>query len=141
MMDSMLFVALPYLAIIICVVGSIMRIRMMPMTYSALSSQFLESKTLVWGSVPWHIGIITVILAHLVALFFPGFWQMLMGYKNVLYVTEGLGLALAISCLFGLVVLTYRRVTSERVQAVTTGADLLVLVLLIVQVVLHRAWY
>ncbi|MBX9688272.1 MAG: respiratory nitrate reductase subunit gamma [Candidatus Obscuribacterales bacterium] len=150
MIDSVLFIALPYLAIFICIFGSIYRIRKMPMTYSALSSQFLESKSLVWGSVPWHIGIITIVLAHLFALICPGLWQMLMAYKNVLLITEALGLAMGICCLVGLIVLGIRRISSQRIQAVTSRMDLLVLFLLTAQVifgigtaVLHRwgaAW-
>lgn len=139
MTDTLLFVALPYLAIFVCVVGSIIRMRKLPMTYSSLSSQFLESKTLVWGSVPWHIGIIVILLAHVFALAFPGVWQMLMSYREVLLATEAVGIALGICCLFGLVVLSIRRITSDRVQAVTSSADLLVLVLLIAQVVLGIA--
>lgn len=135
MMDSVLFIALPYLAIVVCVFGSIYRMRNMPMTYSSLSSQFLESKTLVWGSVPWHIGIIVIILAHFVAFLFPGFWQMLMVHKTILYATEGIGLALGMACLLGLVVLIVRRITSDRVQAVSSPMDLLVLALLFAQVV------
>ena len=136
MTDTMLFIALPYLAIFVCVVGSVIRMRNLPLTYSSLSSQFLESKTLVWGSVPWHIGIITIILAHLFAFLCPGVWQMLMAHKTVLLATESAGLAFAICCLIGLVFLIIRRVTSDRVQAVTSPADLLVLALLTVQVIL-----
>lgn len=139
MIDVVLFVAFPYLAIVFCVLGSIIRMRTMPMTYSALSSQFLESKTLVWGSVPWHIGIISIILAHLIAFLFPGFWQMIVAQKNVLLGIEMVGLAFSFACLFGLVVLTFRRITSDRVQAVTSGVDLLVLFLLIAQVLVGIA--
>lgn len=134
MTDTMLFIALPYLAIFVCVLGCIIRIRNLPMTYSSLSSQFLESKTLLWGSVPWHIGIICIILAHLIAFLCPGFWQMLMAQKMVLLCTEAIGFALAICCFLGLIVLSVRRITSDRLQAVSSPADLLVLALLIVQV-------
>lgn len=150
MTDTMLFIALPYLAVFVCVVGSIIRIRNLPMTYSSLSSQFLESKSLLWGSVPWHIGIICIVLAHLLAFLCPGFWQMLMAQKTVLLCTEVMGLAFAICCFLGLIVLSVRRITSDRLQSVSSPVDLLVLALLLVQVasgiavaLLHRwgaAW-
>ncbi len=66
-LDNFFLIALPYLAVVICLVGSFYRIKTRPMTYSALSSQFLESKGLMWGSLPWHIGIITIIAAHFIA--------------------------------------------------------------------------
>ncbi len=136
MIDSLLFVALPYVAVVVCLVGSIIRIRKLPMTYSALSSQFLESKSLVWGSVPWHIGIISIVLAHLFAFLFPGAWQIFMSHESVLYTFEAIALSLAILCFLGLIVLSYRRITSNRVQAVTSAVDLLILFLLAAQVLL-----
>lgn len=139
MTDTMFFIALPYLSIFVCVVGSIMRMRSLPMTYSSISSQFLESKSLVWGSVPWHIGIISIVVAHLLAFLCPGFWQMLVAQTTILHTIEAIGLAFAICCLVGLVVLAVRRITSDRVQAVTSPVDLLVLCLLIVQVILGIA--
>jgi hypothetical protein len=57
MIDTLLFIVLPYLAVVLCIFGSIYRVRKAPMTYSALSSQFLESKGLMWGLTTlahWH---------------------------------------------------------------------------------------
>ncbi len=139
MIEQFLFVALPYLAIFVCVVGSIIRVRKLPMTYSALSSQFLESKNLAWGSLPWHIGIITIVLAHILCFAFPSAWNMLISQKHVLYGIEIAGLAFSFACLFGLLVLAYRRITSDRIQAVTSPVDLLVLLLLTIQVILGIA--
>ncbi|MBK9144042.1 MAG: respiratory nitrate reductase subunit gamma [Candidatus Melainabacteria bacterium] len=134
MIDSFLYIALPYVAIAICIVGSIYRIRKEPMTYSALSSQFLENNGLMWGSLPWHIGIILILLAHLLAFLCPELWQRLLSDRPVLLAVEVLGYGLSILCILGLVVLTIRRLTSPRIQAVTTVMDLLVLFLLLVQV-------
>lgn len=139
MTDTMFFIALPYLSIFVCVVGSILRMRSLPMTYSSLSSQFLESRALVWGSVPWHIGIIGIVLAHFVAFLCPGFWQMLVAHAVVMKSIEAIGLTCAICCFVGLIVLAVRRISSDRVQAVTSPVDLLVLLLLTVQVVLGIA--
>ncbi|MBY0435004.1 MAG: respiratory nitrate reductase subunit gamma, partial [Cyclobacteriaceae bacterium] len=54
MWNNFLFIALPYIALAVCVIGTVFRIRYMPLSNSALSSQFLESKTLMWGSLFWH---------------------------------------------------------------------------------------
>ncbi|CAN5639311.1 hypothetical protein BH10CYA1_BH10CYA1_13500 [soil metagenome] len=139
MTDLVLFVALPYLAIFACVFGSIYRIRTQPMTYSALSSQFLESQGLMWGSLPWHIGILLILLGHLIAFLLPALWQSLMVHSLVLAIVESIGLGMSILCMLGLVVLAVRRITSAKIQAVTSTMDLVVLVLLLAQVGLGLA--
>jgi nitrate reductase gamma subunit len=136
MIDSFLFVGLPYIAIAACIVGTIYRLRSESFTQSALSSQFLESKQLVWGSLPWHIGIGLIVLAHLAALLFPGVWRALMHNQTILYATETAGVALAVLAIMGLTVLIIRRVTSSRIQAVTSAMDLVILTLLFFQIVL-----
>lgn len=136
MIESFLFIAFPYVALAMCIGGAIYRARAQSLSYSALSSQFLEGKSLIWGSLPWHIGIILVLLAHFIALFMPGFWQALVSYRPILLTIETVGIALGTGCLVGLVVLLIRRVTSARVQAVTSPMDLIVLVVLLLQVAL-----
>jgi nitrate reductase gamma subunit len=146
MIESFLFVALPYVALVVCIGGSIYRARTQSLSYSALSSQFLEGRSLIWGSTPWHIGIILILLGHLTALFFPRLWQTLVSYPPVLLTIETVGIGLGIACLIGLIVLMVRRLTSAKVQAVTSTMDLVVLFLLLVQVALgveiagHYRW-
>lgn len=146
MLETVLFIALPYVAIVVCIVGSIYRVRTAPMSYSSLSSQFLENKALVWGSVPWHIGIILILLAHIIVFVAPGPWKMLVSVKPLLLAIEITGIALSIGCLVGLVVLVARRIVSARVQAVSTTMDFVVLGLLLAQVALglgvavHYKW-
>ena len=77
MVESFLFIGLPYLAVVLMVVVSIYRFRNKQFTYSALSSQFLESKWLLWGSIPWHIGILVIFLGHVIPFLIPGVWQAL----------------------------------------------------------------
>lgn len=139
MVETLLFIVLPYLAIFICIFGSIYRMRTAPLTYSSLSSQFLESKGLMWGSLPWHIGIIIILLAHLIAFLLPDFWQSLLSHQTILIAVESIGFGLSILCLLGLVVLTVRRLTSSKIQAVTSIMDLFVIFLLFLQVGLGAA--
>jgi nitrate reductase gamma subunit len=136
MVESFLFIALPYIALVVCIAGSIYRAKTQALTYSALSSQFLEGRALVWGSVPWHIGIILILLGHALALFTPGLWRAIVSYPPFLLTIEVLGIALGIGCLVGLLVLLQRRITSARIQSVTSPMDLVVLVVLLVQVAL-----
>jgi nitrate reductase gamma subunit len=136
MIDSLLFVALPYVAVVVCVVASALRYRSSRFGLSAMSSQFLEHRGLQWGSAPWHIGVILIIAGHVFVLVFPGLTSSLLSVRPVLLAVEGAGIALSVLCVAGLVVLVVRRLTSARVQAVTSTMDLVLLALLLVQIVL-----
>ncbi|HEY8743413.1 MAG TPA: respiratory nitrate reductase subunit gamma, partial [Chloroflexota bacterium] len=103
-------------------------------SYSSQSSQFLENRVLFWGSVPWHYGIITILLVHVVAGVIPGAWGQLLGVPWRLAALEVTGLAIAALTLFGLVLLIIRRLSIPRVRAVTTGLDWVLLAALLVQV-------
>jgi nitrate reductase gamma subunit len=134
MIENLLFIGLPYAAIVVCLVGSIVRFRSSRFTYSAMSSQFLESRGLRWGSTPWHVGIVVILLAHAVVFLAPELWNSFMSVRAVMLAVEGTGYALSVACLIGLVVLILRRVVSPRVQSVTTTMDFVVLALLFAQV-------
>ena len=139
MLDVFFFVALPYLALAVMVAGSTYRYHYNRFSYSSLSSQLLESKRLRWGSVPWHVGILVLFVGHLVPMLVPGLWQSLTANFAFLIAVEAIGLVAAFIAVFGLSVLIFRRLTSGKIQAVTTPADLLVLGLLLTQVLLGIA--
>ena len=127
-------VAFPYVAVLVFVLGVAYRYRSRGFTISSLSSQFLEGRRLFWGSVPFHIGILMVLLVHAIAIAFPG--PMVSWASNPvrlvgLEVTE---YAFGMSVLVGLVALLYRRLTSPRIRAVTTVMDLVIGLLLVFQV-------
>jgi nitrate reductase gamma subunit len=136
MLEVFLFVGLPYAAILVCVAGSIYRFRSERYGVSSLSSQFLESEKLRWGSVPWHLGIGVVFLGHLAAFLMPGAWKAFLLQPHILVPVEMVGLASALLCALGLLVLILRRLTTARLQPVTTLMDLVVLFLLFLQVIL-----
>ena len=135
MLDAFLFVGLPYLAIMICVAGCIWRSRYDRFSMSARSSQFLEDGKLLFGSLPWHVGIIVILLGHLVVAAVPRIWSSLMTIPLVLFAVEALGVACSLLAIVGLSTLIVRRITNARVQAVTTSMDLVVVVLLMAQIV------
>ncbi len=136
MVDAFLLIGLPYLAMTVAIVGSFWRLRAHRFSYSARSSQFLEHRQLRLGSGPWHIGILLVLVGHLVAFLMPDAWKALLAIPGALMVVEVVGLGAAILSLVGLSLLIARRLTSGRVQAVTTTMDLVVAGLLLVQVAL-----
>ena len=136
MADSVLFETFPYVAVVIAIVGSIVRYRRDRFSYSSQSSQFLGNRALFWGSVSWHYGVLLILLAHLLAFLFPGFWAALIASPDRLYVLEVIGLSLAVVTMFGLAVLIVRRLLNARVFAVTTVLDWVLLVALMTQIVL-----
>jgi nitrate reductase gamma subunit len=136
MWDIALFVAFPYLAIIIAVLVGVYRYFIDRYSFTSLSSQFLETRKLFWGSVPWHYGVVIVLTAHVLALLVPMLWAILVGGQVRLYVFELTGWALALGSIFGLTMLVVRRLLTPRAMAVTSWIDWLLLSDLLLQVVL-----
>lgn len=133
-MSIVLFVAFPYLAVILAVGVGIYRWFRGRYTYSSLSSQLLENTRLFWGSVPWHYGITLILLAHLFAWLAPPAALAILGHGVRLYVFESIGVALSLLAIFGVVVLIARRLGNRtRVRAVTSPMDGIMLFLLLVQ--------
>ncbi|MCC6684986.1 MAG: respiratory nitrate reductase subunit gamma, partial [Bacteroidia bacterium] len=71
MLNYLLFIALPYAALAVFIIGSIFRYRFMGFKVSSLSSQFLEGKNLFWGSQPFHWGMFFLFFGHLTAFLIP----------------------------------------------------------------------
>ncbi|MBI5642283.1 MAG: respiratory nitrate reductase subunit gamma [Deltaproteobacteria bacterium] len=134
-MDKVLFGALPYVLIMTAIVGAIWRFRSNKYTWSSQSSQFLENKTLFFGSFPWHYGIITILVGHIIGIFVPSAILAWNGVPVRLYILELTALAFGFLALFGLLALIYRRLTNSRVKALTSSWDVLILIVLLIQVV------
>ncbi len=135
MANNILFGSMPYFFIAIAIVGAIWRFTSNRYSWSSQSSEFLENKTLFYGSVPWHYGILLILSVHIFGLFFP---RGILAWNSVpvrLYILELSGLSLGFLALIGLLILVYRRLTDVRVKAVTSSWDVLVLIVLIIQVV------
>lgn len=126
---------MPYVLLVLGIAGAIYRYNTNRFSWSSQSSQFLENKTLFFGSFPWHYGIVFVLLGHIIGLLTP---STILAWNSAplrLYILEISGLALGILALFGLLTLMYRRLTNNRVKALTTSWDVLLLIILLIQVV------
>jgi nitrate reductase gamma subunit len=134
--NTILFAVIPYLAVLIAVVGGIARFRVDRFSYSSQSSQFLESRGLFWGSVLWHYAILAILAAHVLAVVLWDPWGALVGDPTRLYTLEVIGLSLSLLALAGLSTLLVRRLVVARVRAVTTTMDWVLLVVLVTQVAL-----
>lgn len=130
--DTIFFIIFPYIATAVAVAVTIYRSIYRPFTVSSMSSQLLERKKLYWGSIPFHYGIVLVLLGHLLALLLPRELLLLNALPIRLYLLELTGLGLGIWALVGLIVLLWRRLHDKRVRMVTTPMDLVVLVLVLV---------
>jgi nitrate reductase gamma subunit len=135
MRDLILFGVFPYVAVALAVGAGLYRYFIDRYSWSSQSSQFLENRTLFWGSVPWHYAILIILLAHLVAFLFPTAWGALMGRPLRLYLLEVTGMALGVSTVIAVALLIVRRATNARVSAVTSVIDWVVLASLLLQVV------
>ncbi len=131
----LLFAVLPYAALLIFFVGTIMRYRKAPFSYSSLSSQFLENERHFWGVVAFHYGIIFILLSHLVDFLFAS--QIAAWNRSLwrLYVAEITDLGFALMTLVGLLGTMERRAHFLRTRRVTSIADWLIELLLLVQVI------
>ena len=141
-MTEFLFGAFPYAAVLLAVGAGILRYFSDRSSFTSHSSQFLESRWLFWGSIPWHYGITIVLLAHIAAALFPGAWGVLIGTPARLFLVEATGFALGLLALFGCAALLARRLFHPRLSAVSTPMNWIVLLILILQVAsgVYIAW-
>lgn len=132
--DGLFFVVFPYLAMFIFFLGTIFRYRKAPFTYSSFSSQFLENQQHFWGLVPFHYGVIVVLLGHIVAFLIP---REILAWNSRplrLYVLETSALIFGLLTLVGILGAIHRRLTVSKVRVVTSPMDWFVFTLLLVQV-------
>jgi len=135
-MDAFLFIAFPYLALVLAIGGGIYRYSTNRYSYSSLASQILENRKLFWGSVPWHYGITLILLAHLLVALFPRTAALILAGRIRLLVLELTGMSLGLFALLGLVVLIFRRLpTKSLARLATSNMDGLLLAVLLLQVV------
>ncbi|MBT5749956.1 MAG: respiratory nitrate reductase subunit gamma [Flavobacteriales bacterium] len=135
MSDYFLFVGLPYAAFAIMLIGSILRYMDRGFTVSSLSTQFLEGKSLFWGSQPFHWGMMFLFFGHLVAFLFPASVIAFNGDPVRLLILEVTAFAFGLATLFGIIMLVIRRLTNKRVQIVTSKMDMVVFATLLTQII------
>ncbi|MCH8941642.1 MAG: respiratory nitrate reductase subunit gamma [Bacteroidetes bacterium] len=133
---NFLFIALPYVALTVFLIGTIYRYKGTKFKFSSLSSQFLEGRKLFWGSVPFHYGIIFLFFGHLIAFLIPGTVIAWNSEPLRLVILEVTGFVFGLSALVGMVSLFFRRTTDARIKVVTSKMDLIIELLIIAQIIL-----
>lgn len=134
-LQPVFFVALPYVALFTFFLVTILRYRTQSFTYSSLSSQLLENKKHFWTMVPFHYGILFVLLGHIVAFLIPRSILAWNGHPIRLYVLEITALSAGILTIVGMIGIIVRRMTNSKVRVVTSRVDSVLYVLLLTQLV------
>jgi nitrate reductase gamma subunit len=136
--NTILFGIYPYVAIVVLILGCVIRYDREQYTWRSQSSQLLRRRQLIWGSVLFHLGILIVFLGHLVGLLTPlalfdaiGIGH---GFKQMASMAVG-GLAGVVSLLGGLILLN-RRLTDSRIRKTSSFSDIAILVLLNLQLII-----
>ncbi|WP_312837113.1 respiratory nitrate reductase subunit gamma [Pantoea sp.] len=136
-LNVLFFDIYPYLCGTVFLVGSWLRYDYGQYTWRAASSQMLDKKGMRLGSNLFHIGIIGIFFGHLFGLLTPH-WV----YEPFLAIATKQKLAMAAGGVFGVMtligglLLLHRRLSNVRVRATSTGADILILAVLVAQAVL-----
>lgn len=133
-LTTFMFSGLPYLALALFFAGTIYRYRQTGFQVTSLSSQFLESKGLFWGAVPFHYGILVVFFGHLLAFLLPSGTLLWNAHPVRLLALEITGFGFALSALVGLGWLIVRRATNVRVRMVSNWMDFVIELLLLAQI-------
>jgi nitrate reductase gamma subunit len=130
----LLWVALPYVAIVLFVAGHVWRYRTDQYGWTTRSTQLLEGRMLKWGSNLFHYGALAAIGGHVLGILVPVSATEAVGVSDHNYhlLSATAGTIAGVACAAGLGILIWRRAAAPRVRATTTRMDIAVYVLLVV---------
>lgn len=128
MIDQFLWVIFPYICMVVFIVGHIFRYRYDQFGWTAKSSEFIEKKQLMIGSLLFHLGIIPVFIGHVSGLGIPKTWTRALGISDEMYHMGAVwgGGFFGIVTLVGMFLLTYRRFSIKAVRELSSMSDLIV---------------
>ncbi|MBT9672733.1 respiratory nitrate reductase subunit gamma [Secundilactobacillus kimchicus] len=138
----LLWVIYPYAMMLSFVFGTIVRFGWFRAGITAVSSEMLEKRKLMIGSLLFHVGIILAFFGHVLGILIPKTWTELFGISNELYHLVGslmMGSAAGLMALAGMFILTYRRFTNARVFLTSSWSDLVIDVALLITIILGLA--
>src|SRR5215831_19931662 len=133
----LVWVALPYLALGIFVVGHVWRWRYDQFGWTSRSTELQERRLLKWGSPVFHYGAFAAIAGHVIGVLIPERWTAATGIPESVYrwFSAAAGTLAAVLVIGGVVILAGRRLLVPRVRATTSRVDYVALILLLVVIV------
>jgi nitrate reductase gamma subunit len=136
--NFIIFGIMPYVALTVFLVGSIARYERDPFTWKSSSSQLLRRKQLIWGSILFHVGILTVFFGHLIGLFTPVWVIDAFGVPHGLkqWMAVLIGGPAGIAALIGATMLLHRRLSDPRIRVTSSWPDIIIMVLIWLQLVI-----
>lgn len=123
--DFFSWVAFPYLCLATFVVGHIWRYRRDQYGWTARSTQLMERRLLMAGSLLFHFGILAAVGGHVLGILVPRSWTQAVGISDHLYhwIAVAAGGTAGAAIVTGFSILVYRRLTVPRVRRATTQSD------------------
>jgi nitrate reductase gamma subunit len=123
--NTLLWVIIPYLSIVVFVGGLIWRRRYDKFGWTTRSSQLYESTILRWGSPLFHFGVLLVLIGHVGGLLVPMSWTEAVGITEHTYhlMAVFLGTVAGLCTLIGMAILIARRRLVGPVFTATTRND------------------
>jgi nitrate reductase gamma subunit len=131
-LNTLVFLVFPYLVLATFVVGHMYRYLVNPYGWNTKSSELLDKKGLKFGVTIFHWGIIFTLLGHGAGLLIPQKYWDAMGINSqahTLFATYS-GFVVGAAALLGLALLIYRRISKDRILAITSLNDFVTLGLL-----------
>ncbi len=131
-LNTLAFLVFPYLILATFVVGHIYRYLVNPHGWNTKSSELLDKKGLKFGVTFFHWGIIFTLLGHGAGLLIPQrYWDAvgINSQAHTLFATYS-GFIVGAMALLGLALLIYRRISKDRILAITSLNDFVTLGLL-----------
>jgi nitrate reductase gamma subunit len=130
--DVLLWVVLPYAAMVLFVAGHVWRYRHDQFGWTSRSTQLLEGRWLTWGSNLFHYGALAAIGGHVLGILVPAQVTEFFGVSESLYhlISVGAGSVAGIACVAGLVILMARRAYFPRVRRTTSRVDVAMYIML-----------
>ncbi len=127
----------PYLCGTVFILGSWLRYDYGQYTWRAASSQMLDKHGMVIWSNLFHIGILGIFFGHLFGMLTPHWmyaWFLPVAVKQQMAMI--LGGICGVLTLIGGAGLLVRRLTNPRIRVTSSGADILILAILLIQCIL-----
>ena len=136
--ETLLWVILPYAALMTFIVGLWWRYRADQFGWTSGSTQIFEHKILGWAGPAFHYGALAAIGGHVIGLMIPKSFTEAVGMSEHTYrwFSAVAGAVAGVVCIVGFFGLVYRRATNARVRRTTSRTDLVVYLLLVVLIVM-----